>query len=139
MAEGTIPRAKYALICDDIREEKSNKLIIVGLYANRIILGSIPGLIPKLSIRICFDRSRPSAGRFDLFIVKPDGGEMGPFAIGIPPASDEFLESPVNINIVPFPLEQKGIYRIVARLGGEEELVGRFGVESLDVPRGKPS
>jgi hypothetical protein len=134
-----IPRAKYVLICDDIREEKSNKIILVGLYANKILLDSVPGLIPKLCIRICFDLSRPYADTFDIAIRKPDGVEIGPFTIKIPPPVDEFLESSINLNIVPFPLESEGTYEILAREEGQEEKIGRFGVQSLQVPRGKPS
>jgi hypothetical protein len=139
MTGSPLPTAKYVLICDDIREEKSNKIILIGLYANKIIIDSLPGLIPKLCIRICFDMSGPCADRFHLVIRRPDGGEIGPFFVMIPPPSDEFLESSININIVPFPLEQEGIYEIVVQEGGREAPIGRFGVASMQASRGMPS
>ncbi len=134
-----LPAAKYVLICDDIREEKSNKIILIGLYANKIIIDSLPGLIPKLCLRICFDMSSPCVDRFHLVIRRPDGSEIGPFFVTLPPAGDEFRESAININIVPFPLEQEGMYEVVVQGNGQETPVGRFGVASLEVPRGKPS
>lgn len=139
MAENPIPEAKYVLICDDIREEKSNKLLLIGLYANRILLDSIPGMLPKLCLRICFDLSAPHAEKFDIVIRRPDNVEIGPFTVRLPPPFDEYREAAINLNIVPFPLEHEGTYEVIARKEKETRRIGRFGVHSLQVPKGKPS
>lgn len=134
MEGDTPPRSRYILVCDDIREEKSNKMILVGLYANRIIVESLPVLMPRLSIRICFDLSRPYRARFELAIRRPDGAAIGPFPVDVPPATDEFLESCINVNLVPFPLEIGGRYEVVATHGGGEALLGAFAVEAAHRP-----
>lgn len=136
MAGRSLPRVKYVLVCDDIREEKSNKVIILGLYAGRIIVETIPTLLPKLAVRVCFDLGRPYEEKFSLAIRRPDGMQVGPFAVVVPPAaSDEQPESCINLSIVPFPLDVEGIYEIVARGGDEEAAIGRFRVEALRSPK----
>ncbi len=139
MADLPLPAAKYVLICDDIREEKSNKIILIGLYSNKIIIDSLPGLIPKLCLRICFDMSSPCTDRFHLVIRRPDRSEIGPFFVTLPPPGDEFRESSINIHIVPFPLEQEWMYEVIVQGNGQEMPIGRFGVASLQIPRGRPS
>ena len=132
-----LPRVKYLLVCDDIREEKNNKVMIIGLYANKIIVDTIPAMLPKLAIRLCFDLSRPFAESFSLAIRRPDGMQVGPFHVVVPPAaSPEYPESCINLNIVPFPLEAEGVYEIVARGDDAEAGFGRFSVEALRPHKG---
>jgi hypothetical protein len=126
----SLPPVKYTLVCDDIREEKSNKMILVGVYSNRIIIDSLPGMISKLAMRICFDVSAPCAEELFLAIQRPDGTRIGPLRVVVPPAQDEFMESSINVSIVPFPLDAPGMYEIVARTDVEERVIGKFLVES---------
>jgi hypothetical protein len=46
------------LVCDDIREEKSNKLTLVGVYNTFIGVASSPAILPKLGF---FIRLAPQA------------------------------------------------------------------------------
>lgn len=34
--------------CDEIREEKTNKTLIVGLYRTKIIVPAVPGIVPEI-------------------------------------------------------------------------------------------
>jgi hypothetical protein len=36
---------EYALICDDVRREDNNKLILIGVYANNVVLQDFPATI----------------------------------------------------------------------------------------------
>ena len=138
MTEATdksLPPLKYTLVCDEIREEKSNKMILVGVYSNRIIIDSLPGMIPKLAMRICFDVSAPCAGELTLAIRRPDDTQIGPLRVTVPPAHDEFMDSSINVSVVPFPLELPGMYEIVARTDAEERVIGKFLVESRQARR----
>jgi len=79
-----LPRFKYGLVCDDIREEKSNKTLIVGLYGSKIIVPGIPGIMPKLCFRLCFDATGAYPENFELMLKRPDGKVEGPFPVKTP-------------------------------------------------------
>src|SRR3990170_8342585 len=104
-----LPRFKYGLVCDDIREEKSNKTLIVGLYGSKIIVPGVPGIMPKLCFRLCFDATRPYPEKFDIAIRKPDGKVDGPFPVNAPRLTDE-EEGYINLYLVPFPFAAEGRY-----------------------------
>lgn len=58
------------VVCDDIREEKSGKLILVGAYPDGIAVGVAatdrPSLLSRLGlyIRLLFDADEPTPDRF---------------------------------------------------------------------------
>lgn len=134
MTGKTLPIVKYTLLCDDIREEKSNKVILVGLYSWKIIFHDpLPVLLPKLCLRICFDVSRPHQDRFNLLIRKPNKLVMGPYQVKVPTDLDESGESFLNITISPFSAETVGPYELIAEHGGKEEKIYRFFVETTAV------
>ena len=135
MADNSLPRFKYCLVCDDIREEKSNKNLIVGLYASKIIMKTLPGVLPKFCFRICFDATRSYLKTFNLLIRKPSGKTDGPYIVTItnPPPVDE-PEGFLNVTFVPFRIEEVGAYDVVAEAEGKEEKVSRFFVETVASP-----
>jgi hypothetical protein len=45
-------RVKSLLVCDDIREEKSGKEIIIGVYTGAIIFAQLPAKLNKIVFRI---------------------------------------------------------------------------------------
>lgn len=130
MTGKNLPKAKYALLCDDIREEKSNKMILVGLYSSKIIFHNpLPALLSKLCLRICFDVSKPYLETFNLLIKKPNKSVMGPFPVNIPPDSEGMGESYLNVTFSPFSVEAEGSHDIYTEHGGKEEWITRFFVE----------
>lgn len=139
MTGKTLPTAKYTLLCDDIREEKSNKAILVGLYSSKIICHDpLPALLPKLCLRICFDVSRPYQEGFNLLIRKPNKSMMGPFQVKVLPDQDQSGESFLNITMSPFAAETEGAYELIAEHGGKEETLYRFFIETTAASPAKP-
>jgi len=128
-----LPRFKYGLVCDDIREEKSNKTLIVGLYGSKIIVPGIPGIMPKLCFRLCFDATRTYPETFDILIRKPDGKVDGPFPVKAPHLADE-EEGYINISLVPFPIGAEGHYEVLAANEGQEAKVLSFRVVKGTLP-----
>lgn len=122
-----LPRFKYGLVCDEIREEKSNKTLIVGLYGSKIIVPGTPGIMPKLCFRLCFDATRPYPETFDLLIRRPDGKVDGPFQVKAPRLVDE-EEGYINISLVPFPIGAEGTYEVLVASKGREAKVFSFRV-----------
>jgi len=128
-----LPRFKYGLVCDDIREEKSNKTLIVGLYGSKIIVPGIPGIMPKLCFRLCFDATRPYPEKFDILIRRPDGKVDGPFPVNAPRLTDE-EEGYINLSLVPFPFAAEGRYEVLAKNEGQEAKVISFRVVKGSIP-----
>jgi len=132
------PHFKYVIVCDDIREEKSNKTLIVGMYASKIIVPRVPAVLPKLCFRLCFDTTRSNLNTFNLLIRKPSGIKVGPFAVN-PPSHVDVPEGYINISIIPFPIEEIGAYDVIAETGGKEEKIYRFFVETTGSPSAEPA
>ena len=133
MAGKLLPRFKYGLVCDDLREEKSNKTLIVGLYGTKIIVPAIPGIMPKLCFRLCFDATRPYPEKFDIMIRKPDGKVEGPFTVKCPRLADED-EGYINLSLVPFSFADEGRYEVLAKNEGQEAKVFSFRVVKGPIP-----
>lgn len=127
MTSKLLPRFKYGLVCDEIREEKSNKTLIVGLYGSKIIVPAIPGIMPKICFRLCFDATRPYPEMFEVMIRKPDGKVDGPYTVKTPRLVDED-EGYINLSLVPFPFGAEGRYEVLARNEGQEAKVLSFRV-----------
>jgi len=50
-------KIKSAILCDDIRQEKNNKLILIGVFSGNIMLHDFPGMIaPQIYIEWVLDR-----------------------------------------------------------------------------------
>ena len=129
MSGKTIPKAKYTLICDDIREEKANnKAILVGVYASRVLIPGVPRILPKLCLRICFDISKPYVTSFGLLIRRPNKSVFGPFRVALRDVVKETGESFLHIIFTPFMIEEAGSYDVIAESGGKEVLIHRFEV-----------
>ncbi len=133
MAGKPLPRFKYGLVCDEIREEKSNKTLIVRLYGSKIIVPGIPGIMAKLCFRLCFDATRPYPETFDLLIRKPDGKVDGPFPVKAPRLADE-EEGYINISLVPFLLGAEGTYEVLVSNERREAKIFSFRVVKGTLP-----
>jgi hypothetical protein len=42
------PRFLFTVVCDDVRQEVGNKMSMMGVYENSIILDAFPALVPRL-------------------------------------------------------------------------------------------
>lgn len=123
------PPVKYALMCEDIREEKNNKAILIGVYASRIVFHRpLPAIFPKLCFRICFDVSKPHTDMINLRIRKPDKTEMGPFPASLEANKDIAGEQILNLALSPFIFEKEGYYDLIVEHAGKEERAFRFNV-----------
>jgi hypothetical protein len=123
------PRVKHVIMCEDIREEKNNKTILIGVYASKIIFHCpLPAVFPKLCFRICFDISKAYADKFNLKIRKPDKTEMGPFTASMENVEEDADEHFLNISLSPFLFEKEGTYEVIVEHAGKEEKVFRFHV-----------
>jgi hypothetical protein len=80
----TNPTSVMALFCDDIREDKSGTLSLMGIFADNASVPALPdvatgtvGLIPRLCvyIRVNFDVS-VELGDVSMKLIGPDGAQI---------------------------------------------------------------
>lgn len=119
------------IVCDDVREEKSNKLTLVGVYSDNITIAGDapqpwPALLPKLGLFIRLTAPADFVPeRYTLRVLRN--------AESVATVSGDFVRmgdpsKPITLIVVgsPFPLPGPGVLRF--------ELVLHRGTESRPVP-----
>jgi hypothetical protein len=135
------PTSVMALFCDDIREEKSGALTLIGVLGDNVTLpplppdgGNIVGIIPRIAIylRINFDVNA-EIGPITFKITMPDGAEIDAGGISeatIAEAKDTGKSgSPIGgiISRLVFgnvPLRKAGRMTVEATVGDTKYLAG---------------
>lgn len=121
-----LPKIKYILVCDDMREEKdSRKFTLLGLYSGKIILDEIPALLPKLAFRICIAPIKVG-DTITLDLIRPDGKLIGSGEVKIELDGDHRGEAFVSLILAPFPIEVNGPYKLVLKKGEKKSSAVAF-------------
>jgi hypothetical protein len=128
MSDKSLPKFKYALVCDDIREEIGGKVTLVGVYSTKIIVPKVPGHFPKLCLRICFDAKKPFPDAVHLSIRHVNGKVLMGGAVPTPKPIGE-NEGYINLTVTPFVVDAAGEYELVASNGGKEIVILRFDIQ----------
>lgn len=74
---------KYTLVCDDVRVENNNKLIVIGLYTGQMTVPSIPFALPTLCFFQMFESERPGQVGFRATLTHLDSGKNLATAMGM--------------------------------------------------------
>lgn len=114
------PKHSYTLFLDDIREEVSGKLSLIGLYGLDLVLGvKPPVMIPKFCI---LNRIVGGEGQaiFRFSFKDPDGKELlsKPQLLKLDLKPDTIGN--LNLVLSPFPVSRAGKYKFTLFLGDEE-------------------
>ena len=117
---------KYALMCDDIREEKSEKSTLVGVYSEKMFLNIFPAVLPKICFRICFDSSGTIPDKINLSVKTPGKVSVGPIPATIIKEKAGKSEFVLNLALSPFLVETPGEYRLIVGYDETEEVAYRF-------------
>jgi hypothetical protein len=65
--------------CDDVREEKSGRYSLMGLYPSRVVnLQQLPTMLNQFNIIMRFDGIQADSGLLGVKIIAPDGQESRP-------------------------------------------------------------
>lgn len=109
------PKIVTALVCDDVRIEKNNKNILIGVYPDDIVVPNVPMTI-RLTLWIRVTNLDPNQLDYELrgFLGKKKKFEGG-FQIGKPSESGS-----ATIVLGPFPLkiDQVGDFKFDIRIPG---------------------
>lgn len=137
------PFASVAVFAEDIRQEVSGQVSIVGIMPDNITVPNIPGMLPKLAVyvRSVIDVKADAASDLAIALVDPAGTEItrtetSREVIYHSRHTSILQGNDVHIlisqmTITPFPMVQEGRFRVVAYYGGEEYLSGSLNCEKV--------
>jgi hypothetical protein len=118
---------KYTLICDDVRQEVTGKLMLIGLYMGNITVPQIPFLLPALTFFHVFESDRPATLSFRVRLENLDTGQAMAEAMGgmniIRPGTGI---APVRFS--PIQFSAAGSYNLVMSIEGEPPIISHFDV-----------
>ncbi|MBU1210491.1 MAG: hypothetical protein KJ587_04345 [Alphaproteobacteria bacterium] len=120
------------LFCEDIREEKSGLVTLVGVLPDNIRSESLPGLFPKLGIYVrahFFSKTRPDS--LEILILAPNGAEVVHVSVEDDAlnkawdeaaiAEDDYVGIISKINVSPFQFNESGTIKLILRVNGEKD------------------
>jgi hypothetical protein len=139
------PRFLFTVVCDDVRQEIGNKMSMMGVYENAIILDGFPAVVPRLCFVMKarspanqpFERLKFLVRRDDEVILEADLPESQLAAVAIQesrgsragvtndPADEAILVSAVMV-VSPLVFEKPCRLRFSALTESEELRGGSF-------------
>jgi hypothetical protein len=150
-SEKSVSPRGYTIICDDIREETSKKLTLVGTYGpSMTVRGTFPIVLPKLCFLVHYiERSGVEEGPLTLCIYFPGDDDDEPTVrselpserirtdalrtmegiehLGTEPPDPHFsLRLPIEIS--PCEIKQEGAFRVRMQVGDRCIRIGAMNV-----------
>ena len=118
---------KYTIMCDDIWQENTGKLILIGVYMGNLSVPHVPVTIPSLSFLQVYESDRIGSFTFRMRLELMDTGQalvegMGMLTIPRPGLG----VAPVRF--APLSLPAFGTYNLVVNIEGEQPILFTFDV-----------
>lgn len=141
------PPFGYTVFCDDIREESSGKVTLVGSYSGSMIVnGQTPLMIPMLCAQVAVYMDEDAAlrggtlqlckiGRDDIkevlnSVPLPEVGRKDlPVAKKVSTDVDMLLAISLSLRITPYQIDEEHLLRMVLIVGDDEYRLGALSVE----------
>jgi hypothetical protein len=128
------PFSFVGLFCEDLREEISGTHTIVGVLPDNIVVGSVPGMLPKLGIYIRIQVDMDIIPRTLNARMRIPGGqifELANFAELIAPAKEQaaakgtpFAGLLAKGTFTPLPISELGRIEAIVEIDGTEYVCG---------------
>lgn len=112
MSKKEFPRHETTLVCDDIREERFNKISLIGLFGDEILVD--PDDPNKILPKLCFfTRILGGEGVFkpSCSLKDPDGNELLSAVVFSDLATDPNMVANLTFVLSPFKAEKEGEYK----------------------------
>ena len=125
-------RYAYAVFCDDIRQEINGKITMVGIYTDRLLVSSVPTVLPKLclALSIATDKEKMfeeisvtgTFGRDEVFKMELHKEQIQNIVAQAPKSETpaKFFTVQLNAILTPFQLERTGKLVLTVMADGEE-------------------
>jgi hypothetical protein len=105
-----------AIICDDIRQEKSGKLIFVGVYISAIIVEEFPAILP-IAISIFYESDSPIKKDGDFRVIMDESTLIrGEISLNVSRSGAGAL----NIERVPLHIQREGLLQFQWKFGDSD-------------------
>lgn len=119
------PKFEYAIICDDIRQEISNKLSFIGIYGKDIFVSKIPFTFPKLCFAILY-KDIKTEDSFSIELINPSGKQLGKTINGSVPSVPKEIKGNIYFNIFaifsPLTIRQEGSHKLVITFNNDTKM-----------------
>ena len=116
------PKFEYAIICDDIRQEISNKLSFIGIYGKDIFVSKIPFTFPKLCFAILY-KDIKAEDSFSVELIEPSGKPIGETINGSVPKE---IKGNIYFNMFaifsPLTIRQEGSHKLVITFNNDTKM-----------------
>jgi hypothetical protein len=102
-----------ATLCDDVRQETSGKLVLIGVYLQNVIVFQLPTVLPSFSVLLKWRTGPDGVPAGVIRILRPDdsvASSMPVEACAPTPPGGRFL---TVLKFQPFGFTLAGVYRIV--------------------------
>jgi hypothetical protein len=139
-------RFAFSIYCDDVRQEVGNKLSLIGIYREKMLVSALPVLIPKLCV--CVWARTPESKPFralkiklflnDKILVEQDApslqmDEAQSARTALTPLPGESLmptlTAQIAVQISPLPIEAPSVLRVRVQTEEEELRAGGLTIE----------
>jgi hypothetical protein len=113
---------KYTLICDEVRQENTGKLLVIGLYLDNMGVSQIPFMLPSLTFLFAFENDRLGDYPFRAKLENLESGKVLAQAMGVL----QVLRPGTAINILGFrniSIDRIGTYTMSLTMDGERDPV----------------
>jgi len=121
------------MISDDIRKEDNGKEIIIGVYTDKIIVDTVPALLPTFVLRFEVDAYQKHYDNISATIYGPDKKEI--VNVGFTSVNDVDItrRAVVPLKVSPIVFHAFGRYEVHLGMDCRERLVGSFSLEKREV------
>ena len=114
-----VSRKISTIVCDDIREEKSNKFSLMGIYGKDIVFNKLPALLPKLCLAILLEEVQTDLGRCEVTLSLP---ALDPSILEIEVEPERVGSSCSFFAVfIPFRVKEPGSAKFEVRFGNNKK------------------
>jgi uncharacterized protein DUF6941 len=114
------------IICDDVRKEDNGKEILIGIFNDTMVIGSVPAVLATFGIRFLV-KTNTKEVEIKGYIIGPGKNKIVEFGGKAVFANIRFSSS-ISFKISPMMISEYGEYEIYLGLNSEPEKVHAFNV-----------
>jgi hypothetical protein len=128
------PFSAIAIFCEDIREETSGTHTLVGVLPDNIVVGAVPGMLPKLGIYVRIRMDVDATPKTMTARMKIPGGqlfEIANFAKLIASAKEQAVSNEASFvgfiakgTLTPLPIPEVGTIEAIVEVDGTDYVCG---------------
>ena len=116
------PKLIHTIICDDIREERGNKVTFVGAYGLDIFITKIPFIFPKLCFAN-FIRDIKSGDSISIELINHSGKRLGNIITNTVPKNGVEHEKKIAIFAIfsPLRIQEEGLHKLIITFNDDDK------------------